>query len=89
METADNEKDSITSSCRIFCLELQRVAAKNFPPEISPTLWSGVQVAALIPVTASSTAEMAKILGVNINVINKTGGVAGSVGMNYAYQPEA
>ena len=31
------------------------------------------------------TAEMAKILGVNINVINKTGGVAGSVGMNYAY----
>ena len=31
------------------------------------------------------TAEMSKILGVNINVINKTGGVAGSVGMNYAY----
>ena len=31
------------------------------------------------------SAEMAEILGVNINVINKTGGVAGSVGMNYAY----
>ena len=31
------------------------------------------------------SAEMAKILGVNINVINKTGGVAGSVGMSYAY----
>jgi tripartite-type tricarboxylate transporter receptor subunit TctC len=31
------------------------------------------------------SAEMAKVLGVNINVINKTGGVAGSVGMNYAY----
>lgn len=30
-------------------------------------------------------AEMQKILGVNINVINKPGGVAGSVGMNYAY----
>jgi tripartite-type tricarboxylate transporter receptor subunit TctC len=30
-------------------------------------------------------AEMANFLGVNINVINKTGGVAGSVGMNYAY----
>lgn len=30
-------------------------------------------------------AEMAKFLGVNVNVINKTGGVAGSVGMNYAY----
>ncbi|MEE4136323.1 MAG: tripartite tricarboxylate transporter substrate binding protein, partial [Desulforhopalus sp.] len=31
------------------------------------------------------SAEMSSILGVNINVINKTGGVAGSVGMNYAY----
>ena len=30
-------------------------------------------------------AEMSKFLGVNVNVINKTGGVAGSVGMNYAY----
>lgn len=31
------------------------------------------------------SAEMAKILGVNINVINKPGGVAGSMGMSYAY----
>ena len=31
------------------------------------------------------SAEMAKFLGVNVNVINKTGGVAGSVGMNYGY----
>lgn len=31
-------------------------------------------------------AEMAKLLGVNINVINKTGGVAGSVGMSHAYK---
>lgn len=30
-------------------------------------------------------AEMAKNLGVNINVVNKPGGVGGSVGMNYAY----
>ena len=30
-------------------------------------------------------AEMSKILGVNINVINKTGGVAGSVGMSYGF----
>jgi tripartite-type tricarboxylate transporter receptor subunit TctC len=30
-------------------------------------------------------AEMANFLGVNINVINKTGGVAGSVGMSYAF----
>jgi tripartite-type tricarboxylate transporter receptor subunit TctC len=30
-------------------------------------------------------AEMAPFLGVNINVINKTGGVAGSVGMSHAY----
>ncbi|MDJ0783572.1 MAG: tripartite tricarboxylate transporter substrate binding protein [Desulfosarcinaceae bacterium] len=32
------------------------------------------------------SAEMAKILGVNINVINKTGGVAGSVGMSHAFK---
>ena len=32
------------------------------------------------------TAEMSNVLGVNINVINKTGGVAGSVGMNHAYK---
>lgn len=31
------------------------------------------------------TAEMSNFLGVNINVINKTGGVAGSVGMSHAY----
>jgi tripartite-type tricarboxylate transporter receptor subunit TctC len=31
-------------------------------------------------------AEMAKVLGVNVNVINKTGGVAGSVGMSHAFK---
>ena len=31
------------------------------------------------------SAEMQKFLGVNINVINKTGGVAGSVGMMYGF----
>ncbi len=31
------------------------------------------------------SAEMAAILGVNINVINKTGGVGGSVGMTYGF----
>jgi tripartite-type tricarboxylate transporter receptor subunit TctC len=31
------------------------------------------------------SAEMSKILGVNINVINKTGGVGGSIGMADAY----
>ncbi len=30
-------------------------------------------------------AEMSKFLGTNVNVINKTGGVAGSVGMSYAF----
>jgi tripartite-type tricarboxylate transporter receptor subunit TctC len=30
------------------------------------------------------SAEMAKILGVNVNVVNKPGGVAGSVGMSFA-----
>jgi hypothetical protein len=32
-----------------------------------------------------ASAEMAKFLGKNINVINKTGGVGGSVGMSYGY----
>ena len=32
------------------------------------------------------SAEMAKFLGVNINVVNKPGGVAGSMGMSYAYK---
>src|SRR5210317_1405472 len=31
------------------------------------------------------SAEMANFLGVNINVINKTGGVSGSVGMSYVF----
>ncbi len=31
------------------------------------------------------SAEMAEILGVNINVVNKTGGVCGSVGLNDVY----
>ena len=35
------------------------------------------------------SAEMAKFLDVNINVINKTGGVGGSVGMSYAYKRPA
>jgi tripartite-type tricarboxylate transporter receptor subunit TctC len=34
-------------------------------------------------------AEMSKILGVNINVVNNTGGVGGSVGMNFAYSKPA
>jgi len=32
-----------------------------------------------------ASAEMANFLGKNINVINKTGGVGGSVGMSFAY----
>ena len=32
-----------------------------------------------------ASAEMAKFLGKNINVINKTGGVGGSVGMSYGF----
>ena len=34
------------------------------------------------------TAEMAKIMKVNINVVNKTGGVGGSVGMSYVYKDQ-
>ena len=35
------------------------------------------------------SAEMAKILGVNINVVNRTGGVSGSAGMSYAFSRPA
>ena len=35
------------------------------------------------------SAEMSKFLGKNINVINKTGGVGGSVGMSFAYKRPA
>lgn len=35
------------------------------------------------------SAEMAKILGVNVNVTNKTGGVGGSIGMSYVYNRPA
>jgi tripartite-type tricarboxylate transporter receptor subunit TctC len=31
------------------------------------------------------SAEMAKILGVNVNVVNRPGGVGGSIGMSYVY----
>ena len=35
------------------------------------------------------SAEMANVLGVNINVINKPGGSGGSTGMNFAYNKPA
>ncbi len=35
------------------------------------------------------SAEMAKALGVNVNVINKPGGVAGSIGMSHVSQKPA
>lgn len=61
------------------------VAAKDYPTRNITTVvvWGaggGTDVCNRIIM-----AEMAGILGVNINVINKTGGVAGSVGMNHVY----
>ena len=74
----------------IFCLVLllavtTGVYAKSFPKKniTNVVVWGaggGTDTCNRI-----ISAEMAKILGVNINVINKTGGVAGSVGMNYGF----
>jgi tripartite-type tricarboxylate transporter receptor subunit TctC len=60
------------------------VAADNYPARdiTDAVVWGaggGTDV-----VNRTIMAEMSKVLGVNINVINKTGGVAGSIGMNYA-----
>jgi len=62
-------------------------AGKDFPKRdiTNVVVWSaggGTDTCNLIV-----SAEMAKFLGVNVNVINKTGGVAGSAGMNFAYIP--
>ena len=62
------------------------MAAKDFPKRniTNVVVWSaggGTDTCNRI-----ISAEMANILGVNINVINKTGGVAGSVGMDHAYK---
>ncbi len=74
----------------IFCLVLlfavsASVYAKDFPKRniTAVVVWGaggGTDVCNRI-----IHAEMARFLGVNVNVINKTGGVAGSVGMSYAY----
>ena len=60
-------------------------AAKSYPKRniTNVVVWSaggGTDVCNRI-----ISAEMANVLGVNINVINKTGGVAGSVGMSHGY----
>lgn len=64
-------------------------ASKNFPRRdiTNVVVWSaggGTDTCNRIV-----SAEMAKILGVNINVINRTGGVAGSAGMNYVFNRPA
>lgn len=69
-----------------FALSTWAVAAKKFPSRniTDVVVWGaggGTDTCNRI-----ITAEMAKFLGVNINVINKTGGVAGSVGMSHAFK---
>ena len=69
-----------------FALSTAVLAEKKFPSRniTNVVVWSaggGTDTCNRI-----ISAEMAKILGVNINVINKTGGVAGSVGMDHAYK---
>lgn len=77
---------ALLSSVIFFALSTWVFAAKPFPARniTDVVVWGaggGTDTCNRI-----ITSEMAKILGVNINVINKTGGVAGSVGMNHAYR---
>lgn len=77
---------ALISSVIFFALSSWVFAAKPFPARniTDVVVWGaggGTDTCNRI-----ITSEMAKILGVNINVINKTGGVAGSVGMNHAYK---
>jgi tripartite-type tricarboxylate transporter receptor subunit TctC len=73
----------------LVCAGLCMAAGKKFPERdiTNVVVWSaggGTDTCNRI-----ASAEMAKILGVNINVINRTGGVSGSAGMNYAYSRPA
>ncbi len=68
-----------------FALSCSAYAAKKFPARnvTNVVVWGaggGTDTCNRI-----ISAEMAPFLGVNINVINKTGGVGGSVGMSYVF----
>ena len=69
----------------VVAFSFSAFAAKTYPKRniTNVVVWSaggGTDVCNRI-----ISAEMANVLGVNINVINKTGGVAGSVGMSHGY----
>jgi tripartite-type tricarboxylate transporter receptor subunit TctC len=68
-----------------MCLGLALTAEAKYPARdiTDVVVWSaggGTDVCNRI-----TTAEMAPFLGVNINVVNRTGGVSGSAGMQYVY----
>ena len=79
------KKLALLSCAAILTLASMASAAETFPSRniTNVVVWGaggGTDVCNRL-----ISAEMSSILGVNINVINKTGGVAGSVGMNYAF----
>ena len=80
------KKISLISFVVFFALASAAFAAKSYPSRniTDVVVWGaggGTDTCNRI-----ITAEMANFLGVNINVINKTGGVAGSVGMSHAFK---
>ena len=80
------KKISLISFVVFFTLASAAFAAKSYPSRniTDVVVWGaggGTDTCNRI-----ITAEMANFLGVNINVINKTGGVAGSVGMSHAFK---
>jgi tripartite-type tricarboxylate transporter receptor subunit TctC len=79
------KKFVVLSCAAVLALGTAVMAADKFPSKniTNVVVWSaggGTDICNRIV-----SGEMASILGVNINVINKTGGVAGSVGMNHCY----
>lgn len=76
----------LISMAVVLTLSFAAYAAKDFPKRniTNVVVWGaggGTDTCNRI-----ISAEMAPFLGVNVNVINKTGGVAGSVGMNHGFK---
>ena len=69
----------------LLAVTAQAFAAKGFPKRNITTVVVWGAGGGTDTCNRIITAEMQKFLDVNINVINKTGGVAGSVGMSHAY----
>ena len=80
------KKITLLAMCLLLALATVAMAGKKYPRRdiTNVVVWGaggGTDTCNRI-----ISAEMAKFLGVNINVINKPGGVAGSMGMSYAYK---